>query len=108
VYGVASYTAARRTREMGIRAALGAAPGDLLRLALSEGTRSAAIGLVAGLGVAVVLARGLSGLLYGVHPWDPATFSIAAVFLAGVCLLAAYVPSRRAAFNDPMTALRTD
>jgi putative ABC transport system permease protein len=108
VYGVASYSAARRTREMGIRAALGAAPGDLIRLALSEGTRSAAIGLVAGLAAALVLARGLSGLLYGISPWDPATFSIAAAFLAGVCLLAAYVPARRAAFNDPMTALRTD
>jgi putative ABC transport system permease protein len=108
VYGVANYSAALRTREMGIRAAMGAAPGDLLRLALSEATRSAAIGLAAGLAAALVLARGLSGLLYGVSPWDPATFSIAAVFLAGVCLLAAYLPARRAAFNDPMTALRTD
>lgn len=108
VYGVASYSAARRTREMGIRAAMGAAPRDLLLLALSDGTRAAATGLLAGLAAALLLARGLSGLLYGVSPWDPATFSIAAVFLAGVCLLAAYLPARRAAFNDPMTALRTD
>ena len=108
VYGVASYSAGRRTREMGIRAALGAAPRDLLLLCLSEGTRAAATGLAAGLAAAFVLARGLSGLLYGISPWDPAAFAVAATFLAGVCLVAAYVPARRAASNEPMTALRAD
>jgi putative ABC transport system permease protein len=108
VYGVASYSAGRRTREMGIRAALGATPRDLVLLSLSEGTRAAATGLAAGLVAALVLARGLSGLLYGISPWDPAAFAIAAAGLAGVCLLAAYLPARRAATNDPMTALRTD
>ena len=108
VYGVASYSAGRRTREMGIRAALGATPRDLVLLSLSEGTRAAATGLLAGLAAALVLARGLSGLLYGISPWDPAAFAIAAAGLAGVCLLAAYLPARRAAMNDTMTALRTD
>ena len=93
---------------MGIRAALGAAPGDIVLLSLSEGTRAAAIGLLAGLAAALVLARGLSGLLYGISPWDPAAFAIAAAGIAGVCLAAAYVPARRAATNDPMTALRMD
>lgn len=93
---------------MGIRAALGATPRDLVLLSLSEGTRAAAIGLAAGLAAALVLARGLSGLLHGISPWDPAAFAIAAAGLAGVCLLAAYLPARRAATNEPMTALRTE
>ena len=93
---------------MGIRTALGATPRDLVLLSLSEGTRAAAIGLLAGLAAALVLARGLSGLLYGISPWDPTAFAVAAASLAGICLLAAYIPARRAAMNEPMTALRAD
>lgn len=108
VYGVTAYIASLRTREFGVRLALGASPGDLLRLVCREGLALAAIGIVAGLAVAAGAMRFLAGLLYGVGPFDPAIFTGVAVLLLGFVLLAAWFPARRAARTDPMAALRAE
>jgi predicted permease len=106
VYGVISYSVAQRTREMGIRAALGASKPSLLRLVLNRGAWLTAIGLAIGLGGAFALTRLLGNLLYNVSPRDPATMTAVAVMLAVVAGLASYVPARRATKIDPMVALR--
>lgn len=106
IYGVMAYWVTRRTREIGVRMALGALPGDVLHLVLSRSSRTVVIGLAFGLGGAFVLTRFLSSQLYGVKPFDPATFAGVSVLLAAVALAAAYLPSRRAARTDPTVALR--
>jgi len=106
IYGVMSYTLEQRTHEMGIRTALGASRGQMLRLIIGQGFRMTMIGIALGIAGAFTLARFMSGLLYGVTPRDPTTFLAVAIFFGGVALFASYIPARRAAKVDPMVALR--
>jgi putative ABC transport system permease protein len=106
IYGVMSYRVAQRTGEIGIRMALGAQRGDMLRLVSGEGMLRAGLGLIAGILVSVALTRVFSSQLFDVSPLDPLTFSAVLVLLACVALGACYVPARRATRIDPMVALR--
>jgi len=106
VYSVASYAAAQRTHEIGIRMALGAAPRDILSMVLRQGFVIVAIGVLAGLAAAFAGTRLLAGLFYGVSPADPATFAAVAILLLCVALLASWIPARRATRVSPLVALR--
>jgi predicted permease len=106
IYGVASYSVALRTRELGIRAALGATAGDVMRMVLGQSLRVAAIGTAIGLVGALAIARLIASQLYGVRPTDPVTFLAMPAFLLTVALLATLLPARRATKVDPMDALR--
>jgi predicted permease len=106
VYGVVAYAVSRRTQEIGIRMALGAGTGDVLRTVLGQGLVLTLIGIGIGLAAALALTRVIRSLLYDVSPTDPLTFVCVSLFLVGTAMLAAYVPARRAARIDPMVALR--
>ena len=106
IYGVVSYSVAQRTQELGIRAALGASRGALLRMVLGNGLVLAVTGLVVGIGGSFGLTRWLATLLFNVKPNDPWTLGLASALLALVALVACYVPARRAARMDPLAALR--
>jgi putative ABC transport system permease protein len=108
IYGVIAYLVTMRTRELGIRIALGASNGDVLRLVLREGVVVATVGLAIGTAGALALSRLLSSLLFGVRPNDPLTFLVVAVTLALVALLASFIPARRAARLDPLVAIRAE
>ena len=108
VYGVVSYGVARRTHEVGIRMALGAAPMDILRTMVGEGAMVAGIGVVVGLALAAGLTRLLSGLLFAVSPLDAATFGAVSLVVACVALAATYIPARRAVRVNPVNALRSE
>ena len=108
VYGVLSYAVQARTRELGIRAALGASGGQLLSMVMGHSTRLIAVGLPAGLVGALALRSTLSGLLFGVRSWDPVSLALAVLILGSVGSLAAWIPARRAVRIDPQEALRRE
>jgi putative ABC transport system permease protein len=106
VYGVLAFSIARRTRELGIRLALGADRRRLFRLVIREGMWLVAIGLALGLGAGFYASRSIAAFLFGVNPRDIATFAVVPCILAAVALLACYLPARRAMNVDPILALR--
>src|SRR5262249_53666417 len=106
LYSVMTYSVSQRTREIGIRMALGANLGDVLRLVVSQGMRMVLIGMAMGFAGAFPLARLLRSLLLGIGPTDPLTFAGVAVLLAGIALLACLIPARRGTRIDPLSALR--
>jgi len=108
IYGVMAYFVSQRTREIGIRMALGASPGDVVRMVLEQGVRLAAAGVVAGIAGALAITRVISTLLYGIGPRDPGTLVALSAALTVVALVACYVPARRATRVDPMSALRNE
>ncbi|CAN5634692.1 hypothetical protein BH20VER1_BH20VER1_15400 [soil metagenome] len=108
VYGVISYSVAQRTREIGIRMALGASAGNVLKLVVGEGMWLAGIGIAVGMLAAFACTRIMASLLYGVSATDPVTFVSLAVLLGGIAFLASYIPARRAMRVDPAIALRSE
>jgi putative ABC transport system permease protein len=108
IYGTIAYSVSQLTREIGIRLALGAQRGDVQRLVLWQGVRLVTAGLVLGVGTALALAHLMTSLLYGIKPNDPATLAAVALVLGGVALLASWLPARKAAHIDPLTALREE
>jgi len=108
LYGVMAYAVAQRTREVGVRMALGAARQQVLRQFVGEGVRLAAVGVVIGLAIAAALTRVIGRFLYGITPTDALTFALCAALLSAVAAIASLIPARRAANVDPMVALRTD
>ncbi len=108
LYGVMSYSVSRRTREIGIRMALGAKPGTVERLVLRQGLVLTLVAIALGWPAAWMLAKMASSFLYGIQPHDALTFALVPPFLAAIALAACYIPARRAASIDPMQALRTE
>ena len=106
VYGVVSYSVSQRTNEIGIRMALGAGRGEILKLVSKQGLTLVGIGVAVGLVLAWALTRAMTKLLIGVSPTDPLTYAVVAILLAGVTLLACWIPARRAMSVDPIVALR--
>jgi len=108
VYGLLSYLVAGRLREFGVRVAVGATRGDILRLVVSTGLRLTIAGIGAGLVVALMTTRLMRGLLYGVAPTDPHTLSLVALTIGAVALVASWIPARRATEVDPVDILRAE
>ena len=108
IYGVVAYIASQRTREIGVRMALGAQAADIRTLFVSHGLKLVAAGLVLGVAGAMAVTRLMSVLLFGVGPMDAPTYAAVSVGLGAVALLATYLPARRAARVDPAVALRMD
>ncbi len=106
IYSVVSYSVAERTREIGVRVAIGAQRGDVLRLVVGEGLKLATVGLAIGIVAALIGSRLMRAILYEVQPADPATYASVAMLLIGIAALACYVPARKAMGVDPMVALR--
>ncbi len=108
VFGVMAYSVSRRTREIGVRVALGAGSGEVLRMILSQGLRTIFIGVAIGIAGSLALTRTVESLLFGVTATDPLTFAGVTLLLVGAALLACYIPARRATRVDPMVALRCE
>src|SRR5262249_22432435 len=108
VYGVMAYSVSRRTREIGIRMALGAAKSDVLKLVLAQGAVLTTAGVVIGLSASLALTRLMRSLLFGVTPTCPLTFVVLAFLVSLVAMMACYIPARRASKVDAMTALRCE
>jgi putative ABC transport system permease protein len=106
VFGVMAYSVSRRTREIGVRVALGASRGDVLRMILNQGLRTVLIGVAIGIACSLALTRTVESLLFGVTATDPLTFAVVVVLLVAAALLACLIPARRATRIDPMIALR--
>ena len=105
LYGVVSYTVSQRTREIGLRLAIGATPADVLRMVIGGGMKLAAIGVVVGLAGALALTSLIASLLFNVEPFDPASYIATSVLLLAIAAVACYVPARRATRVDPIAAL---
>ena len=108
LYGIVAYLVGQRTREIGVRMALGASHRDVLRLVVADGMRPVVIGMAIGLVLAVAVTRLLMSFLLGVSPLDTVTFVAGAALLTAVALTASYLPARRAATTDPVRALRAE
>jgi putative ABC transport system permease protein len=108
LYGLVSYSVGRRTTELGIRMAIGAQRGAILRMVLGQGLRMAMTGVTLGVGITLIFSRALASLLFGVEPVDPPTFAVAAALVILVTLAASYAPARRASRVNPIAALRHD
>jgi putative ABC transport system permease protein len=108
IYGVLSYAVSRRTGEIGVRLALGASPGKVLRLIVGQGMRPVLVGLVVGIGASLALTRLMASLLFGISPTDLVTYSSVAALLSGAALLSCYVPARQALRVDVVAALRKE
>jgi ABC-type antimicrobial peptide transport system permease subunit len=108
LYGILAYTVGQRTREIGIRMALGAGRGSVRGMVLRDGARLAGLGLTVGFLIALAVTRMLRGLLHGLSPTDPVTFGGIAIILIAVALTASYLPARRATRTDPIEALRVE
>jgi ABC-type antimicrobial peptide transport system permease subunit len=108
IYGVMAYAVSQRTRELGIRMALGASRTDVLRLVVAQGLRLTLMGVALGLVASFAVTRLVTSLLYSVSPTDVVTFTVVPLVLAGAALAASYLPALRATRIDPMTALRYD
>ncbi len=106
IYGLVAYAVSQRTREMGVRIALGAGRGNVLRVILNQGFRLALIGVGLGLAASFALTRLMTGLLFGVKPSDPQTFILVTAALLAVALAACWIPAHRATRIDPVVALR--
>ena len=108
VYGVMSLIVSERTREVGVRLALGAQPAELLRMIVGQAARLAGIGVVIGIAAAALITPLMDSQLYGVRAFDPATFVVVPLLLLSIAALAALVPARKAMRIDPLAALRID
>jgi ABC-type antimicrobial peptide transport system permease subunit len=108
IYGVSTYVAALRTREIGVRIALGASRSAVKRLILLDGAKPVALGIAAGLAIALLASRLVGAFLLGVSPFDPLTFTGVTLLLTAVALAASYVPARRASRIEPVAALRNE
>jgi putative ABC transport system permease protein len=106
IYGVISYTVAQRTHEIGVRIALGASGGDVVKLILKQGLLLAAVGVAIGVGAGLLLTRLMESLLYGISATDPLTFVAVSAVLLLIALVSCLIPARRATRTDPMVALR--
>jgi ABC-type antimicrobial peptide transport system permease subunit len=108
VYGVMAYAVGQRSKEIGVRMALGANSGSVVRLVLGQGMTLTAIGLILGLASAIASARLLTAMLFQVRPTDPTVYLVVTVCISVVAFLATYVPARRASTIDPLAALRQE
>jgi ABC-type antimicrobial peptide transport system permease subunit len=108
LYGVVSFLVSRRTREIGVRMALGATPGDVVREVVRQGARLALIGIAAGVALAAGAMQVVGGSLYGVRSWAPPTYAVTSLLVLFVALAGAYIPARRASRIDPLAALRVE
>jgi putative ABC transport system permease protein len=108
VYGVKSYLVSRRTREIGIRMAIGARPEDVVRMVMRESVGLTLAGLAVGLPIALAMGRLLGSVVIGMSPYDPAVFVMGPLVLASASLVASYIPARRATHVDPLSALRAN
>ncbi|HTE47827.1 MAG TPA: FtsX-like permease family protein, partial [Gemmatimonadaceae bacterium] len=108
IYGMLAYLVTQRTREIGVRVALGAQPRDVLGMVVGSGLRLAGLGVIVGFAGALLLTRLMQGVLYGISPNDPLTFGVVAVALLVVAGVASWIPALRATRVDPLVALRAE
>ena len=108
LFAVVSYLVRERTREVGVRMAIGATRGDVMKLVLNQSLKLSLLGTVIGFALTLAVARVMTSLMYAIHPRDPAIFLAVAIFVAVISILASYIPARRAAGIQPLAALRED